>query len=135
MLNVFPEVGTRQHCCDNLTMFSGPKIVDNCIKFRYIRCVVATPYICLILFCHWSSITLSRVQLCLAVQYCRAKIVNVGRNYGFFHPSILHTDGSKYLLKICFGSGSRSQIILTPPVPAPPHCGDFYVLSWVVKKS
>ena len=27
----FPELGTRQHCRDNVTMSSGQKIVDYCI--------------------------------------------------------------------------------------------------------
>ena len=34
------ELGTRQHCCDKVTMFSGPKIVGHCIITIF---VVPTP--------------------------------------------------------------------------------------------
>ena len=60
------QLGTRQHCRDNVTMFSGQKMIDYLDNEALIFLVFS---------CHWSSITLlhcrcrkakklSRVQLC-----------------------------------------------------------------------
>ena len=32
-----PKLGTRQHCRDNVTMFSGHKVVGYCIMYVCIR--------------------------------------------------------------------------------------------------
>ena len=61
---IFPELGQRQHCRDNVTMFSGQTMVDYCIMV-----VVATPFRhrgLHIFACHWRSIVLSR---------CRCRVV------------------------------------------------------------
>ena len=75
------ELGTRQHCRDNVTMFSGLKAVEFCIFTIF---AVATPssHRALIFFlyffsCPWGSmysITLSRCRCRKAKQLSRAQL-------------------------------------------------------------
>ena len=73
--DTFPELGTPQHCRDNVTMFSDHTVVgySNITLF-----VVATTFrhralkIFRILSCIWSSITLSRCRCRKAYKLSRA---------------------------------------------------------------
>ena len=72
----WPELGPRQHCRDNVTMFSGLKVVGFCTFTIF---VVATPSrhqdlnIFRIFSCPWGSVTLSRYHIVVVakLKYCR----------------------------------------------------------------
>ena len=85
----WPELGTRHHCCDNVTLLSGHKIVGYCIVCIS---VVDTPFITKDLnnfhmfACHWSCFTwlhcrcpeakqLSRAQLTVLTLHCIQQLV------------------------------------------------------------
>ena len=73
----WPELGTRHHCCDNVTLLSGHKIVGYCIVCIS---VVDTPFITKDLnnfhmfACHWSCFTWLHCRCPEAKQLPRAQL-------------------------------------------------------------
>ena len=68
------ELGTRQHCRDNLTIFSGHKIVGYCIMLQLLHLDTETLTFFIFVSGHRSFITLSRCNCRKAKQLSRAQL-------------------------------------------------------------